>query len=215
MWMRMEGLESGTDARPWVFGTVPLPGIGVTPPSDRYTWSSGVEEIGPPAGRYSRLRWTTDEFTLIDPVLPAELPRLYDRVLDPDERLDRAATLPDLADSLRIALRERLYGRVPVLVIRAGEQPAELGVRSRSRLRYDDRFGRERRVRLAPGRTARLPLVDGAASVRFDETYEFEIDGRTVRLDRLILHSKAWRDAVASAPERPGRILQLWLERSN
>jgi hypothetical protein len=215
MYVRMEGLGAGPDPRPWVFGNVPLAGAEIDTPPDRYTWSFGVEQIGARTEPYSRLRWTTDGFTLIDSALPAELPRLYDRVLDPEERLDRAATLPDLADSLRTALRQRLYGRIPVLVIRAGERPAELGIRSRSRLAYDGRFGAERRVRLAPGQTERLPLVDGAASVRFDDLYEFEIGGRTLRLDRLILHSATWRDAAAAAPKRPGRILQLWLERSD
>jgi hypothetical protein len=212
----MVGQTPGIDPAPRIFGRGAVFGTTDPEPVDRYTWCCGEEAIGARGDSHCELRWTTEKFTLIDPVLPAGLPRLYDRLLDPEERLDRAFGLDALADSLRQALRERLYGETPVLVIRAGDRSEILRIHSRTRLAYENRFARDQVLRLAPGEAGRLSLFDGAASLHFDKKYAFEIGGDEFMIDRLILHSRAWRSAAEnSPPEDPGPGLQLWLERSD
>lgn len=174
--------------------------------TDRFTWAA------PPDGRTGwaavhELRWTTERFTLLDTGSPARPPRLYDRLLDPDEWYDRAVEYPAIADSLRSALRASLYGKNPVLVFRAGDEPVDLVL---SVATVGGRGSGENRVHLEPGQTSRIRLPFGAETVRLGSHQAVRIGGEEFLLTELVVHSPAWR-ALLRDPE-PGPDLTIWME---
>lgn len=188
-WIRLDGewFATGTDA-------------------DRYTWA--LPAIGASEAKsVCEVRWTTREFTLLDTAAPRQPPRLFDRLLDPAEWYDRAVEYPALADSLREALRDRLYGPEPVLVLRAGDEPADFLFSSP--VPFEVSAG-GRTVRLEPGQSVRVRMIHGAENLQLGGFHALTIGGEEFLLTELVVHSAAWRALLEAPGEGPD--LTAWLE---
>jgi hypothetical protein len=174
---------------------------------DRLTYSFGPAFV--PERGVCELRWTTPEFTLIDSTLPRRPPRLYDRELDPGEWLDRAISLPALADSLQGELRDGLYGAAPVVVFSAGIEGVELRLSSRSTMEGAPARSLES-LSLEPGEALRVRLPEGAANIELGRTMSVAIGGELIRIAELVVHSPEWNSALAGPV--PGDGFRIWIE---
>ena len=141
--------------------------------------------------------------------MPRSGVQLYDLQLDPREWFDRSISLSALADSLRHELRARLYGAVPVLVLRAGDDPVRLALDSTSAL--DGPPDRSlKNLELQAGETLRVRLSEGAASVQLGSMIAVEIGGHPVVIEELIVHSDEWMAALAEPDQGSG--FTIWIE---
>jgi hypothetical protein len=173
---------------------------------ERFTWA--VPAFGTPEAKsVCEVRWTTSEFTLLDTSAPRQPPRLFDRQLDPGEWYDRAVENPALADSLRGALRDRLYGPEPVLVFQAGDEPVDLELSSTAPIEVSTG---NPSVHLQPGQTVRVRMPHGAENLNLGAFQSLSVGGDSFLLADLVVHSTAWR-ALAKGPVE-GPDLKVWTE---
>ena len=122
---------------------------------------------------------------------------------------DTAARSSALADSLRRHLRAELYGAAPLVVFRAGEQPAVLSLSSSARL--EGLAGADPgALRLAPGELARVHMPDGAESIGLGDAIPVRAGDEVFLLAELTVHSTAWRKALGGPVDDP--LLTIWIE---
>ncbi len=106
----IEAWKDHPDADPGLFGP-PLP--------QRFAFARSRVDPGSPLRPWAQLRWSTQDFTLVDEITVAHRIALYDRRIDPREGNDRGDFAQAQWDSLRTELLRRVLGPRATLEIEA------------------------------------------------------------------------------------------------